>query len=743
MRLLLLLPILLLALVPCHGKTTVHFDESDGLSSHRVGGGIQDHNGLLWFASANGLNCYDGYEFHHIKIRPGDKASVNTNHIRDILLSSDSAIICHTDDDIYRFSLISYTFNDIPPTEKDSLRHLVGKTWTGIADRQGNRWTADRSGLYKSFSPHHPAHILEGTEGHHPRAFLIDDKGNLMIGLRDIPAITTYSSTSGTSSATASSPPYCLLQSSTGDIWVGAKPGGICRLGHEPFCDDAVYDIAEDSFGRLWVATFGNGVKCIPDPSSPTPALSVSSGGRKVRKLLIADSLLIATTTDGLLTGLIDCTSDTLHDTRIYRRDGVIASSLSSNALMSLAKDSRGNIYICTESSGCDMTDVASLLAGNPTFTHFNTATSSLPSDICRAMTMASDSTLIIVGNDNVMLFNPHTDVCVNYNSHFWGDSCRFTEATPLQLTDGSWIFGTEQGAVVASEHNLMSRGYVPPLVFVSCSVNGHPGRFAPTVSPYIKLEANSRNLSVDFAAIDFTDNSGILYRTRFDGSPWTGAVPSRRADLFNLTPGRHLLEVQSTDRYGRWVDNTLRVDIEVEPFWHETVAARVVFMLLAIAFIWAIIYTYHYIRRVNRQRSELLEKYMTLLSADREHHAKTVVTPMPDGNPEVNIFLERVRRFIEENIGNADASVDDMAAAAAVSRSTLNRRLRSSLGISAAQLMTEARMQHAVILLGDGDRSSSRIAEIADMCGYSDPHYFQRVFARKYGCTPALYHDE
>ncbi|MDE6611934.1 MAG: helix-turn-helix transcriptional regulator, partial [Muribaculaceae bacterium] len=235
----------------------------------------------------------------------------------------------------------------------------------------------------------------------------------------------------------------------------------------------------------------------------------------------------------------------------------------------------------------------------------------------------------------------------------------------------------------------------------------------------------------------------GILYRTRFDGSPWTGAVPSRRADLFNLTPGRHLLEVQSTDRYGRWVDNTLRVDIEVEPFWHETATARVVFMLLAIAIIWTIIYTYHYIRRVNRQRSELLEKYMTLLSADQEHHAKAVVTPLPDGNPEVNAFLERVRRFIEENIGNAEASVDDMAAAAAVSRSTLNRRLRSSLGISAAQLMTEARMQHAVILLGDGDRSSSRIAEIADMCGYSDPHYFQRVFARKYGCTPALYHDE
>lgn len=68
------------------GVSHVRYDIRDGLSSENVGGGVQDRNGLLWFATWNGLNCYDGYDFHRVYIRPGDKVSISTNRIRDILL---------------------------------------------------------------------------------------------------------------------------------------------------------------------------------------------------------------------------------------------------------------------------------------------------------------------------------------------------------------------------------------------------------------------------------------------------------------------------------------------------------------------------------------------------------------------------------------------------------------------------------------------------------------------------------
>ncbi|MDE6359137.1 MAG: hypothetical protein K2L29_06010, partial [Duncaniella sp.] len=100
----------------------MHYDMDSGLSSSLVGGGIQDSNGLMWFATWNGLNCYDGYDFHWVKIQPGDKATIDTNHIRDILLSDEGNIICRTDEDIFEYDLTSYCFREIPDDTKRLLR---------------------------------------------------------------------------------------------------------------------------------------------------------------------------------------------------------------------------------------------------------------------------------------------------------------------------------------------------------------------------------------------------------------------------------------------------------------------------------------------------------------------------------------------------------------------------------------------------------------------------------------------
>ncbi|MDE6151383.1 MAG: helix-turn-helix transcriptional regulator, partial [Prevotella sp.] len=74
----------------------------------------------------------------------------------------------------------------------------------------------------------------------------------------------------------------------------------------------------------------------------------------------------------------------------------------------------------------------------------------------------------------------------------------------------------------------------------------------------------------------------------------------------------------------------------------------------------------------------------------------------------------------------------------AATSRSNLNRKLRSLVGITAAQLLIDARMQRAAQLLGRKDGERPTVAETAYRCGYSDPRYFSRCFKQKYGVTPS-----
>ncbi|MDE6418508.1 MAG: AraC family transcriptional regulator, partial [Duncaniella sp.] len=220
---------------------------------------------------------------------------------------------------------------------------------------------------------------------------------------------------------------------------------------------------------------------------------------------------------------------------------------------------------------------------------------------------------------------------------------------------------------------------------------------------------------------------------------------------LFNLSPGDHLLEVQSTDRYGRWADNVKGISIEVAPYWHETWWARILALIGVCAFVYAVVYVWLYVRRLDRQRRELLEKYTALIAAREVSPSEPEGTPVENESepvaltegqrPEDATFLNRVRLYISENIGNPEANIDDMAASAAVSRSTLNRRLKSCLGVSAAQLMIEARMKRACQLLTDG--SARSMGEVADMCGYADVQYFQRAFRKRFGVAPADYGRE
>lgn len=726
-------------------RDTVRYDVRDGLSSAIVGGGVQDARGLLWFATWNGLNCYDGYEFHPVRIRPGDGASIPTNHIRDIRLSDEGTILCHTDGDVFEFDLSTFEFRNPDDDRKAAVLPAMGKSWRGLEDAQGCRWTTDRSGgLYKSRRVHYPAHILGGSEGEHPCAFMVDCDGCLWVGTRTHSGINVYE---GCDSLIKQIPlataPYCIYRTHGGDVWIGGKPAALHRLGGESISDVAVYDIKEDARGRLWIATFGNGIGCVEHPDSEIPEISAIFDSGRVRKLIITTSgRLVAATTEGLLIG--DISDADLGNIELKRinRDGADATSLSSDATMGVAQDSRGNIYISTESSGLDVTTEESLFSDRPVFEHINSGNSSLPDDVCRAMALASDTLLMIAGNDYVTAYNPETGQSVVFNRNFWGEECQFGEAPPVMLADGTWVFAAEQGVFAATAHNMNTRGYVPPIVFTDVAVNGGAPKFCLVPLGQIDLDASERNISVEFAAIDFVDNTGIRYRTRLDGSPWTAGSMERSVTLFNLPPGTHRLEVQSTDRYGRWVDNVSAIGISVASFWYETWWARLLFVLATVAIVGGVVYTLLYIRKVNRQRRDLLERYLALI---KEHEGNVgnhlaMARPMAGQKPEDAAFLGHVRRYVEDNIGNPDANVDDMAMAAAASRSTLNRRLRSQLGISAAQLMIDARMQRAAMLLGERPTNGLSVAEVALQCGYVDVQYFQRVFRKKYGVAPARY---
>lgn len=761
------------------GQHIVHYNERSGLSSNTIGNVIQDRKGYLWFSSWNGLNRYDGYDFQWIKLQPGDGTTISADRIRDILLAPDGNIWCHTDESIFLFDLSTYSFRSLSEEQLKQVAPLMGRTFHEFKDNQGNIWSnGPDPGIFKTTSPHHPAKVIEGTAGQYVRALMIDSKNRLWVATKDDQLLRIYSRNAdgsfllegylGSDGTISSSPRpiggtvYSLYENVNGDIWIGCKPGKLLRwrsndqrkgIGNKGemthISDDIVYDIQRDKSGRLWFSTFLTGIKCCSNPTDATPVLSPSLGGKRVKKILITpDNHAIAATSEGLMTAKL---MPSLRDMSFaqVRRHGDRASSLANDITIDITMDGRGNVYVATESSGVDMFRLP--LNEETRFTHLSTYTNHLPSDFCQALTVASDSSIIIVGQSNAMLCYTRGDTesetfgnggsrYVNYNEHFWADTCQFSECRPVRFSDGTWVFATQQGCLAATERSMMTRGFVPCLLFSHVEINGHEIKTRYIVSDSLTLAPNERNITLSFSAIDYTSNDDILYHTSVDGSAWTKASDQRSLTLFDLTPGTHVVKIQSTDCYGRWVDNTAAQTIIVQPYWYETWWATALLWLLLMAIVIGITYTSLHIRKLHRQRRELLQKLMKAVPA------RVVVESEQRDNISEEIaqspFLLKIRDFVEANIGNSDVSIDDMAAAVATSKSTLNRRLRSMIGITAAQLLIDARMQRAVELLLQSQRKEidMTISEIAYKCGYSDPHYFSRCFKQKYGVSPSDY---
>ena len=69
-----------------------HLSINDGLSQSNVLAVLQDSDGFMWFATENGLNSYDGYEFRHYKRDRGNPEALGNDFIFDVAEGKDGSL---------------------------------------------------------------------------------------------------------------------------------------------------------------------------------------------------------------------------------------------------------------------------------------------------------------------------------------------------------------------------------------------------------------------------------------------------------------------------------------------------------------------------------------------------------------------------------------------------------------------------------------------------------------------------
>lgn len=99
-------------------------------------------------------------------------------------------------------------------------------------------------------------------------------------------------------------------------------------------------------------------------------------------------------------------------------------------------------------------------------------------------------------------------------------------------------------------------------------------------------------------------------------------------------------------------------------------------------------------------------------------------------------LFLKTTIQHINENYTNPEFDQNELAKLVCISKSTMHRKLKSLIGMTASNLIKEIRLKCAYELLQK--QGNSRITDIAYIVGFNDPKYFSTCFKKEYGILPS-----
>ena len=422
----------------------------------------------------------------------------------------------------------------------------------------------------------------------------------------------------------------------------------------------------------------------------------------------------------------------------LHQRNSQNPDGLNSSALKTAIQAHDGKIYICTQDAGIDLLTSKSIFEENLTFQHFCTS-NGFPSDYVKAITEVNN-TMWVTSINSLIEWNPSESLPQSAKTRITLEGNDFSESTPVQRTDGTWLYGVMDGCIAVDIKQLndkkLSRRENYPIVLTS-----------ENDMDTIVLASDERAINLSFSTLDYDNTENISYAVRFSGDgmegDWEYLGETHNISFQHLKPGEYFLSLRSTDGTGKWLDNERTITIKVTPTLFETWWWRTLQGLFIIGVIVVCIYIWKYIKKIQKQQRETLDAYMQLLDhkkegivEEQEEYRKTLLE-QAKVEPQNDDFIKKIMEYIEKNISSSDIDIDEMARYAAVSRSHLNHKLKQVLGVTPSEMIREARIKHACLLLKDYSRN---INDIAYACGFTDPKYFSKCFKASTGYSPSNY---
>lgn len=450
---------------------------------------------------------------------------------------------------------------------------------------------------------------------------------------------------------------YCLMEDADGIIWMGSKQDGLLQLeridrdrfrirqfthqADNPYSlsHNSIYSIYQDHQKNIWIGSYSGGLNLMQKDSDGEVRF-IHAGNllkeypkehfSRVRYITEVNRVMLVCTTEGLLT--FDSKFSQPEKIHFYRNQRVpdTVSSLSSNDVTYAYTDSRNTTYVLTFTGGINKILSEDLLTDHIDFKPYTTK-DGLPSDLVLSMIESKDGSLWVVSENALTRFNPEKGTFEYYDKKYTQQELYFTEAAPVLDGHNQLLLGTDVGILRISPEQLKKSNYAPPVVFTGIKIQGNTQNLQIDDLDELQLKPSERNVTFQFAALDYVAPESISYAYRLKGleENWNEVDKSRSASYMNLPPGKYEFQVRTTNSDGVWTEQARILPITVLPTFWETYWAWalyiLLFMLSTATIVYIILYIYRLRHRINleQQLANIKLRFFT----DISHELRTPLT--------------------------------------------------------------------------------------------------------------------
>ena len=443
---------------------------------------------------------------------------------------------------------------------------------------------------------------------------------------------------------------FTIFYDTQGKIWIGTRehglfirtPEGMTQYMHNPADKyslpfNKVYDIVADRHGRIWIGTYGGGLSLAQ--MSTTGKLNFISrqnilpwpkkGFDKVRRIFCTPTgEILAGTTDGMVTF-----SDNVSNPakiKFYTTTHVDGDTtrLAASDVNFIMQHSNGKTYVSQMGGVLQNVISKNLLQDSLQFLY----NKKISSDEGTVQSMVEDNAgnIWVVRESSIDKYNLKTKNLVVFGPNDFDFNMSFTEARPAHdpATDDITV-GTPTGSLTFNPAKMKKSPYQARIIFTSLHYMGEDGTEPILHKEKVVIPANKRNLTISFAALDFSRKYNQKYRYRLDGftpeGQWIELGKSNYIGFNRISSGNYVLKVMGTNSHGIWSKYVAELPIEVRPTFWESIWGKILMVILLMCVVGSIFYIY------NRNQHEKISHEMSLMKndffSDASHKLRTPLT--------------------------------------------------------------------------------------------------------------------